>query len=92
MSGCSFDSQTLFQYSGLTLQAGVYCSASGKMTISAATVTLDGRNDPNAQWIFQTSTSVITSTATSFVLQNGAQAKNVFWSVGTQPRLSSLDT
>ena len=52
------------------------------MTISAATLTLDGRNNPNAQWIFQTTTTIITSTATSFILENGAQAQNVFWSVG----------
>jgi hypothetical protein len=61
---------------------GVYCSASGKFIISAATVTLDGKNNPNAQWIFQTATTIITAGATSFILKNGAQAKNVFWSVG----------
>ena len=69
--------------SGLTLYPGVYCSASGAFIISATTLTLDGRGDSNAEWIFQTATSLVTATATSFILQNGAQAKNIYWSIGS---------
>jgi hypothetical protein len=75
----------MHKYPGLTLKPGVYCSASGEMTISASTLTLDGRNNPNAQWIFQTATTIITASATSFILKNGAQAKNVYWAVGNSP-------
>jgi hypothetical protein len=68
---------------GRTLLPGVYCSASGSFILSASTLTLDAKGDSNAQWIFQTSTSLSTATATSFILQNGAQAKNVYWAIGS---------
>jgi hypothetical protein len=67
---------------GRTLLPGVYCSASGALIISASTVTLDGAGNSSSQWIFQTATSLVTATATSFILQNGAQAKNVYWAIG----------
>ena len=67
--------------SGLTLGPGVY-SSTGSIIISATSVTLDGGGDPNAQFIFQAKTNLITSTVTSFILTNGAQAANVYWSVG----------
>jgi hypothetical protein len=73
--------------SGVTLLPGVYCSGSGALTISATTLTLDGNRDEDSQFIFQTATTVITATATSFILINGAQAKNVYWQVGTSVTL-----
>jgi Ice-binding-like len=70
------------ELAGLTLGPGVYCSGS-EMKFSAATLTLDGQGDPNAQWIFQIATALTTATTTSFILENGAQAKNVFWAIGS---------
>ena len=67
---------------GLTLSPGVYSSA-GSIIISAATATLDGHGDENAQFLFQAATSVITSPMASFILINGAQASNIYWLVGT---------
>ena len=67
---------------GLTLTPGVYASRGG-IVISAATVTLDGQGDSNAQFIFQAATNMITYPATSFILINGAQAANVYWAIGT---------
>jgi hypothetical protein len=58
--------------SDVTLISGVYCSSSGALSISATTLTLDGNGDYDSQFIFQTVTTVITATATSFVLINGA--------------------
>lgn len=72
---------------GVVLTPGVYCSALGKFTLSAATVTLDAQGDVNAQWIFQTVTTLTTATATSFKLINGAQATNVYWAIGTSASL-----
>jgi hypothetical protein len=72
----------IVELGGRTLLPGVYCSTD-KLTISASTVTLDGNNDPNAQWIFQAATSLTTATTTSFILINGAQEKNVYWALGT---------
>ena len=69
--------------SGVTLNSGVYCSGSGTLSISATTLTLDGNGDYGSQFIFQTATTVTTATGTSFILINGAQAKNVYWQVGS---------
>lgn len=70
---------------GTTVAAGVYCSAS---TIGVSgTLTLNGGGDPNAVFVFQAGTSLIT--AGDVVLINGAQAKNVYWQVGTSATLGT---
>ena len=74
------------ELSGLTLAPGVYCSA-GTISISATTLTLDAGGDANAQWIFQAGKSLNTSPSTSIILVNGAQAKNVYWAVGSSASL-----
>ena len=58
------------------------------MVLSAATLTLDGAGDPNSEWVFQTATSMVTSTATSFILINNAQASNVYWAIGSSATLA----
>jgi hypothetical protein len=73
---------------GLTLAPGVYKSASGTFNISTGNLTLDAMGDPNAEWIFQTATGLTVgiagpSGARSVNLINGAQAKNVYWHVGS---------
>jgi hypothetical protein len=73
---------TIADLSGLTLTPGVYCF--GTMGIAASGILkLDAENNVDALWIFQTTTTVITSTKSSIVLINGAQVRNVWWSVGT---------
>jgi len=70
------------------LAPGVYHAASGTFTISGAgTLTLNGGGDPNAVFIFKADTTLITGVASSVVLTNGAQARNVFWTVGTSATL-----
>ena len=78
---------TRTELSGLTLGPGVYCSG-GAMTLSAGTLTLDAGGDPNAEWIFQMASTLITSPYTSFILLNGAQAKNVYWKVGSSATIA----
>ena len=73
---------TRTELSGLTLGPGVYCSG-GAMTLSAGTLTLDAGGDSTAEWIFQMTSTLITSPYTSFILLNGAQPKNVYWKVGS---------
>lgn len=73
---------------GLTLPAGVYKSASGTFQITNGDLVLDGGNDPNATFVFQTGTSLTVGIAgptgaRSVKLINGAQAKNVYWHIGT---------
>jgi len=70
---------------GTTKPAGVYCTASGIGV--TGTLTLDGGGDPNAVFVFQAGTSLVT--AGSVVLINGAQAKNVYWQVGTSATLGT---
>jgi hypothetical protein len=70
---------------GTTKAAGVYCTASGIGV--TGTLTLDGGGDPNANFVFQAGTSIIT--AGSVVLINGAQAKNVYWLSGSSVTLGT---
>ncbi|MBW4028613.1 MAG: DUF3494 domain-containing protein [Acidobacteria bacterium] len=68
-----------------TLAPGTYTSATF-YDITAGNLTLDAQGDPNAAWVFQMGTylTVGTPSATqSIILANGAQAKNVFWQVGS---------
>jgi hypothetical protein len=71
-----------------TLAPGIYKSAPGTYGITLGPLTLDAQGNPNAFWVFQMATSLTvggTSAASyeSVLLVNGAQAKNVFWQVGT---------
>ena len=80
-------SNEINELSGLTLSPGVYCAVHSPMTFSAGTLTLDGQNDPNAVWVFQASSSLLTSPYTSFILENGASAQNVYWQIGSSATL-----
>ena len=83
--------QTRTELSGLTLTPGVYCSGK-ELTLSATALTLDARGNADAQWIFQAGSSLITSPYTSVILTNGAQAKNVYWKVGSSATLGYSST
>ena len=85
-------SNIVAELGGLTLMPGVYCATSSPMTFSAGTLTLDGQGDSTSRWIFQASSSLLTSTATSFILQNGAQASNIIWQVGSSATLGSTSS
>lgn len=72
----------------LTLLPGVYKSAGGSYMIQGGNLTLDAQGDANALWVFQMATTLTVggpgvAFPQSIVLANGAQAKNVFWQVGT---------
>lgn len=68
-----------------TLGAGVY-SGSSSFSIMT-TLTLDGGGDPNAVWIFQSGSTLITASNSNILLINGAQTSNVFWQVGSSATL-----
>mgnify|MGYP000905428675 CR=1 FL=1 len=56
--------------------------------IQGGDLTLDAQGDPNAQFIFQMATTLTVggpgaAFPQSIVLAGGAQAKNVFWQVGS---------
>ena len=73
---------------GTTVTPGVYASPAGTFGITG-TVTLDAGGDPNAVFIFQAASTLITASASRVKLVNGAQASNVFWLVGSSATLGT---
>jgi Ice-binding-like len=64
-------------------------TASSSLLLSSGSVTLDAQGNPNAVFIFQIGTTLITGSNTSVQLINGAQACNVFWQVGSSATLGT---
>jgi len=77
----------IFDLGGLTLTPGVY-NDSTSLGITG-TLTLDAQGNSQAVWIFQAGTTFITASASNVVLTHGAQARNVFWQVGTSATLGT---
>lgn len=73
---------------GETLTAGVYDSEAGTFEITG-TLTLDAEGDPNAVFIFQMASTLVTASESSVELINGADACNVFWQVGSSATLGT---
>jgi hypothetical protein len=75
---------------GKTLTAGVYKSTSS-IAVSG-TLTLNGQGNPNAVFIFQVASTLVTATASKVSVINDAQACNVFWQVGSSATLGTAST
>src|SRR5665648_213818 len=73
---------------GTTLDPGVYNSASGTFQITG-TLTLDAHGDPDAVFIFQTASTLVTASDSSVSLLNGARFCRVFWQVGSSATLGT---
>jgi len=75
---------------GLTLAPGIYKSTS-TLLIQSGDLTLDAQGDPNAVWIFQIAADFTTvgGAGGSVILSGGAQAKNVFWQVGSSATIGN---
>ena len=67
---------------GQTLAPGLYKSSSS-LEISSGDLTLDAQGDPNAVWIFQMASTLVTTVGRQVILTGGAQAANIFWQVGS---------
>ncbi|MCB1209295.1 MAG: DUF3494 domain-containing protein [Verrucomicrobiales bacterium] len=76
-----------FDLGGSTLVAGVYNDPSS-FAITGV-LTLDAQGNPNAVWIFQTGSTLVTASNSSIILVNGADGCNVFWQVGTSATLGA---
>jgi hypothetical protein len=80
------------QLGGLVLAPGIYEAAGGSFLITGSDLTLDAQGDANAIWVFQMA-STLTVGAPGFprsiILINGAQAKNVFWQVGSAATINA---
>jgi len=78
------------QLGGLVLEPAVYTSAGGTFAITTGDLTLDALGDPNAVWVFQSASALtvgLHATPRRVILIGGAQAKNVFWQVGSAARI-----
>jgi hypothetical protein len=62
--------------------AGTYAATAGTLANSGKVI-LDAKGDPNAVFVFQAASTLITSVGSSMTLANGAQACNVYWRVGS---------
>lgn len=69
---------------GLTLAPGIYKSTS-TLLIQSGDLTLDAQGDVNAVWIFQIASAFtsVGGAGGNIILTGGAQAKNIFWQVGS---------
>ncbi|HUG24764.1 ice-binding family protein [Piscinibacter sp.] len=80
---------------GLVLPPAVYTSAGGTFAVTSGNLTLDAQGDANAVWVFQSAAALtvgLSATPRSVLLINGAQARNVFWQVGSAARIEDGST
>lgn len=78
----------------LVLVPGVYTASAGSFMVEGGDLTLDARGDVNATWVFQMASTLRVggpgaAAPQSILLVNGAQAKNVFWQVGTAATINA---
>jgi hypothetical protein len=73
---------------GQTLTPGLYTSTSA-VGITSGDLTLDAQGDADAVFIFQTASTLITTTDRQVILSGGARAANVFWQIGSSATLGS---
>jgi hypothetical protein len=76
---------------GRTLAPGLYKSTSS-LSISSGDLTLDAKGDANAVFIFQTASTLTTTSGRAVVLSGGARASHVFWQVGSSATLGTTST
>ncbi len=78
------------QLGGKTFAPGLYKSAPGSFAITGSDFTVDAKGNADAVWIFQMPSSTLTvGNGLKVTLLNGAQAKNIFWQVGTSATIGT---
>src|ERR1039458_3650047 len=55
----------------------------------SGSLTLNGGGNADAVFIFQAGSTLVTASGSTVVLENGAQACNVFWQVGSSATLGT---
>ena len=73
---------------GQTLRPNLYKSTSS-LAISSGDLTLDGRGNPNAVFVFVMGSSFTMTTGRQIIMTNGAAVRNVFWAVGSSATLGT---
>ena len=90
--GRSFDTTTTAELAGKTLGPGVYIGPGKSPLWIGGALTLDGEDNPDAVFIFQTDSTLVTGSASSVRLINGAKECNVFWQVGSSATLGTFSS
>jgi Ice-binding-like len=72
---------------GVTLTPSVYCFRSSAQLTGM--LTLDAQGNPNAVFIFQIGSTLMTASNSSVLLTNSASACNVYWQVGSSATLGN---
>jgi LPXTG-motif cell wall-anchored protein len=75
--------------SGTPLAPGVYANAAKGPLLLSGAMTLDGQNNPNAVFIFQTDSSLTTGSGSVVNLINGASECNIFWQIGSSATIGT---
>ena len=78
----------------LTLAPGTYTSPSGSFLIQGGDLTLDAQGNANAIFVFQMAQTLTVggpgvAAPQSIILAGGAQAKNVYWQVGSAATINA---
>lgn len=78
----------------LVLPPGTYTAAASSFMIQGGNLTLDAQGDANAVWVFQMASTLLVggpgvAFPQSVILINGAQAKNVYWQVGSAATINA---
>ena len=70
---------------GKTLVAGAYESPSGSYAITGDLTLFGG---PDDVWVFQMASTLTVAVSARVILTGGAQARNIFWQVGSSATLA----
>lgn len=73
---------------GLTLTPGVYTVPAAASNLTGI-LTLDGLGDPNAAWVFQMLSTLITSSGSIVNVTNTGADAGLFWNVGSSATLGT---
>jgi len=87
LKGLASNTQISGDLGGLTLIPGVY-TASSSIGLTG-TVTLDAQGNSDAVFVIRTGSTLVTASNSVVRLINGAQAKNVWWAIGSSATLGT---
>lgn len=85
LAGLACGTNIVADLGGTTIPPGVYCSASSVGLTGV--LTLDAQGDPDADFVIQVGSSL--TVAGSVNLINGADARNVWWQVGSSATIGT---
>jgi hypothetical protein len=88
-AGRPLDATTPADLVSQNLVGGVYAGPAKSPLSLSGPLVLDGAGDPASVFIFQTNSTLITASASTVTLINGAQECNVFWVVGSSATLGT---